>query len=73
MFDMNQCNKGDELISTHGMILTYVGKMPDNEFPHLVMYPDGAYGSRTNDGYVGKNKRYPEDHDIVGFYKETAK
>lgn len=70
MFDMNQCEPGDKLVSCHGMIFTYVGiderLVP---FRHLVKYPDGADGSRVDDGSVFLKKKLPTDHDIVGFAK----
>ena len=76
MFDMKQCKPGDKLISCHGLILTYVG-LNENDtsgnYPHRIQYPNdeiygsNSFGSRTDDGFVFKYKRMPEDHDIVGF------
>lgn len=64
--DLNTCVKGQKLKSKHGLILTYVGKLPpENYYQHKVKYPDGSFGTRTDDGMVFKNKPLPEDHDIV--------
>lgn len=30
MVDLNQCKPGDKLRSKHGMILTYVGRLPES-------------------------------------------
>jgi hypothetical protein len=67
MVDLSICKPGDILISKHGLKLTYVKKLdPTWEYyDHLVQYPNGSYGSRTNEGFVFRNKRLPEDHDIV--------
>ena len=78
--DMNVCSPGDILISRHGAILEYL-KKSDNinlkKWPHQVMflyYPEEEStllgpGSRTDEGYVFKNKRLPEDHEIVSIIK----
>lgn len=63
--DLNKCKPGQKLKSKHGMILTYVGKQNDFAFPHIVKYPNGAEGSRTDDGQVFVKNKLPEDHDIV--------
>jgi hypothetical protein len=63
--DLNKCKPGQKLKSKHGMILTYVRKDDDLIFPHLVQYPNGAMGARTDDGQVSAKKKLPEDHDIV--------
>ena len=71
-FDMNQCKEGDKLVSVHGMIFVYARKNGDGcIYPHQVIYPDGTYGSRMNDGFVfaSPEKRMECDHDIVGFAK----
>ena len=65
MIDLRNCKKGDKLISKHGLTLTYVEHQPKEYFPHLVEYTDGVPGSRTDEGWVGKNFRYETDHDIV--------
>lgn len=73
MVDLNQCKPGDKLRSKHGMILTYIRKLPKGSYySHQVKYPSGALGSRTNDGYVMCNpdKRLKSDHDIVEIIKE---
>lgn len=65
--DLSKCKKGQKLLSSHGVILTYVAPLPDNNYyDHIVEYPNGAVGSRTNDGFVYRNNRKPEiDEDIV--------
>ena len=77
--DLNECEKGDILISTHGAILEYEGKTEDWEYlPHRIKYissedplkPLSGYGTRTNDGFVFKNNRIPSDHDISRIIKK---
>ena len=65
--DLNTCKPGDKLLSSHGLELTYIKKLTeDNYYDHLVRYPNGSEGTRTNDGYVFRTNRKPEiDHDIV--------
>ncbi len=67
MINLNDCKPGDKLKSKHGLILTYVGRKGPHPFPHEVEYPDGGYGSRTNEGFVWSNPkcRNDYDHDIV--------
>ena len=67
MVDLNKCKPGQKLLSKHGMILTYVCKLKDNYYDHQVQYPNGSYGTRTNDGFTYKSlsSRLPSDHDIV--------
>ena len=68
-FDMNQCKAGDKLLSCHGNILEYVGT--DERFTayrHIVKYPDGGQGTRTDDGQTFVNRKMPEDEDIVGSF-----
>lgn len=75
MIDLSKCKSGDKLISKHGLVLTYIEKLPDADYyDHLVMYPNGSYGSRTNDGYVFKNeeRRLQEDNDIVEIIHVTV-
>lgn len=64
--DLNTCIPGQLLLSVHGKVLTYVGKLPPGSYyDHEVRYPDGSRGTRTNDGQVFKNNKMPEDEDIV--------
>jgi hypothetical protein len=70
MVDLRTCKHGDKLRSCHGMILEYVGRIKRDEphnplYPHEVRYPNGARGTRTDDGQVFTVNRLPEDHDIV--------
>ena len=66
MIDLRACRPGDRLLSKHGMVLTYIGPLPkDNYYDHEVLYPNGSRGSRTHDGHVSRTFRLPEDHDIV--------
>lgn len=68
MIDLRSCKPGDKLKSKHGMILTYIAALPEDDYyDHLVEYPNGSKGTRINDGHVFKNEgsRLPEDHDIV--------
>lgn len=72
MIDLSKCTKGQKLLSSHGETLTYIGPLPEsNYYDHLVEYPDGSPGSRTNDGHVFRNNRKPEfDQDIVDILSE---
>lgn len=79
MVNLNTCEKGDILITSHGLKLEYVCKTPWKHYQyldHVVKYPEGGfgegnYGTRTNDGFVFKNKRKLEtDHDIVKIIKK---
>jgi hypothetical protein len=68
--DLRTCEPGDLLVSRHGEYLTYVEPLRDeNYMDHMVMYSNGAYGSRTHDGYVYRKKREESDHDIVAILK----
>ena len=68
--DLRTCEPGDLLVSRHGEYLTYVEPLRDeNYMDHMVMYSNGAYGSRTHDGYVYRKKRKESDHDIVAILK----
>ncbi len=74
MVDLRTCENGDILVSKHGLILTYVGPLEDGHyFDHQVRYKSELgnphYGSRTHEGYVFRNNRLPEDHDIVKIIK----
>lgn len=73
MVDLNKCKPGDKLLSKHGIILTYVEKLPSRSYyDHSVKYPDGSLGTRTNNGYVYKipSKRLDSDHDIIEILPE---
>lgn len=73
MIDLNVCERGDKLLSTHGILLTYLCRRTDTNYcPHMVEYPTGSTGSRTDDGYVYEYacNRLPEDHDIVAIFKK---
>lgn len=67
--DLRTCKKGDILISKHGLRLTYLHPEPEGSYyDHRVAYPDHLHigeGTRTHDGFVFRNARKEEDHDIV--------
>jgi len=68
MVDLNTCKPGDRLKTIHGNILLYVEKLPeDNYYNHLIQYPNGSFGIRTNEGFVMKNpgRRLDSDEDII--------
>jgi len=70
--NLNDCKHGDILVSKHGMRLTYDKPTEHGSYyDHVVLYPNGAIGTRTNDGHVYRNpiRRIPEDHDIVEIIK----
>jgi hypothetical protein len=65
--DLRTCKPGDKLLTVHGNILTYVGpnEHGGDLYPHLIRYPHGGFGSRTDDGHVYINDRRTEDEDII--------
>lgn len=69
--DLRNCKPGDQLISKHGLMLTYVRALPEEDyFDHEVKYPNispyyGSTGTRTNEGFVFRKNRLEDDHDIV--------
>jgi hypothetical protein len=64
--DLSTCEKGDILISRNGTVLRYSCALPgNNHYNHEIIYPDGASGTRTNDGRFLYYNRRPEDEDIV--------
>lgn len=68
MVDLNTCKPGDKLKTKHGTILTYVKKLPEYDYyDHVIRYPNGALGTRINEGFVYKNpnKRLEIDEDII--------
>lgn len=66
MVNLNECKLGDTLVSCHGLELLYL-KVDERNTPfrHRVVYPDGAGGSRADDGRVFINTPMPQDHNIV--------
>jgi hypothetical protein len=74
--NLNQCQKGDILISRNGTVLQYTSPTPYKNYTyldHVVKYIkdrngnsfNNNYGTRTNDGYVFAKKRMPQhDEDI---------
>lgn len=70
--DLRQCKPGDKLLTKQGTIMEYVGPNKTyfrKEYPHRVKYPNGAFGSRTDDGITFRFDRRPEDEDIVEILK----
>lgn len=64
--NLNNCKPGDKLLTSLDSILVYIGKTPKGSpYPHEVMYPDGTFGTRNDDGTVYSHNRLPTDHDIV--------
>jgi len=76
--NLNTCNRGDILISSHGAKLEYIAPTPYKHYTyldHVVRYIEDVngesfgeenYGTRTNDGFTYAKNRKPEtDHDIV--------
>ena len=66
--DLRECKTGDRLVSKHGVVLEYVSPLEDeNDYDHLVKYPNGSGGTRIHSGHVFRNPgiRLFEDHDIV--------
>ena len=76
MVDLRDCKPGDKLLSKHGLLLTYVKALPEEDYmDHVVKYPNispyfGSTGTRTHDGFVMRNKRLEEDHNIVEIIKK---
>lgn len=70
--DLRQCKPGDKLLTQHGTILEYVGpnkKYFREEYPHSVRYPDGATGSRTDNGVAWIIDDGLSEYDIVEILK----
>lgn len=70
MIDLRNCKPGDKLLSSHGLILTYVRPLENHYMDHEVQYPNtspyfGSIGTRTHDGYVMRKNRLDTDHNIV--------
>lgn len=65
--NLRKCKPGDKLRSKHGIILTYSSFVPNEKYPHIVIYPNGGNGSRTDEGFCYHNisARLDTDHDIV--------
>lgn len=73
MVDLRMCEKGDMLVTKHGLTLTYVKRLPKaHYYDHEIKYPylnGNGYGTRTHDGHVFREKRKPEDQDIIKIIK----
>lgn len=68
MVDLNTCKPGDRLKTVRGTILLYVDKLPENNYyDHLIQFPNGSFGTRTNEGFVMRNpgSRLETDEDII--------
>lgn len=66
MVDLRKCKPGDKLKSRHGVILTYIGPCPKDDYmDHEVRYPNGSRGTRTHAGFVFRRSRRPEDQNIA--------
>jgi hypothetical protein len=67
MVDLRECEPGDKLLTSHGLVLEYVKANSASDFyPHTIKYPDGGMGTRNDDGTVYANKRKPAcDHDVI--------
>lgn len=67
IIDLSKCKKGQELLTSQGRVLTYVGPLhPTNYYDHEIVYEDGGRGTRTNEGFVFRHNRRPEtDNDII--------
>jgi hypothetical protein len=85
MVDLRECSRGDILISKHGAILVYmypttkVSDYMDHWVEYIHIPPSEGEkpqsmgsGSRTHDGYVFRNNRLEEDHDIVKIVKKDT-
>ena len=71
--DLRTCKLGDKLLTKHGTILEYFWPNDSphpTEYPHLIKYPNGAFGTRTDNGQIFLQIRRPEDEDIVEILTE---
>ena len=82
MINLQNCKKGDILLSKHGAILEFVRVLPETGYYDIevkYLYADGktdlGNGTRNLDGTVFKQNRKEKDHDIVAVYdrKELLK
>lgn len=73
--DLSTCKEGDKLrIKLNDLmieravsdIVTYVRPLPENDFyDHEIEYSDGSRGTRCNNGHTYRNKRLPNDPDVI--------
>lgn len=67
--DLRTCKPGDQLISSLGAKLKYIGPTDkDHYYDHIVEYEDKdkGHGTRTHDGHVFRhNRKVESDHDII--------
>ena len=64
--DLRNCKPGDILVTRSGKTVTYVRPLPKHDYmDHEIKYANGAYGSRTDDGYVYRRNRLDTDEDII--------
>lgn len=65
--DLNKCKCGDKLLTRNGTILIYVMKLDDwHTYKHLIRWPDGHRGTRTNDGLMDDEGIH--DGDVVDVF-----
>jgi hypothetical protein len=70
--DLRNCEPGDMLVTRSGKVVTYVRSLPETDYmDHEIQYPNGAYGSRTHDGYVYRKKRLDTDEDIIAILDDN--
>lgn len=67
-FNMDSCQEGDTLETTHGKVVTYVSRL-SGSFPyqHLIRYENGTVGVRNDRGYEFDDPldRKKDDENIV--------
>lgn len=69
--DLNKCKRGDKLFSRCGHIFTYVERYKSiYTYRHVVRYPDGMCGTRTDDGLL--DAEGITDEDIVSIYDDIG-
>lgn len=72
MIDLRTCNAGDELLLANGKTVKYLGSRVYKTFKHVVGYPNGLEGTRTDDGlWDGQKREEPHELDIVGIKKRV--
>jgi hypothetical protein len=62
-------NKARHDLGTYVAIRSNDSPYP-TKYPHLIKYPNGAFGTRTDNGQVFVQVRRPEDEDIVKILTE---
>jgi hypothetical protein len=84
MINLKTCRPGDKLVLSNGQIVKYIGPICNEKLNHIIEYPDGSQGTRTDEGYWDQEQKYtPHQLDVVriihsrpkgyGLFEQTVK